>query len=73
MAQLIELMEELAGVSVLQERWATEAGDVQKTGGTTEAAQRILGWEPLVSLREGLTAQLEWSRTRHLTPTVQSV
>jgi nucleoside-diphosphate-sugar epimerase len=58
---------------VATERYATEAGDVQKTGGTTERAQRLLGWEPRVSLREGLTAQLDWSRTRTLTPTVQTV
>jgi nucleoside-diphosphate-sugar epimerase len=58
---------------VAWERYATEAGDVQKTGGTTERARRLLGWEPQVSLREGLTAQLEWSRARNLTPSVQAV
>ena len=73
MTQLIELVEELAGVSVACERYSTEAGDVQKTGGTTERAHRLLGWEPRVSLREGLAAQLEWSRARNLTPTVQAV
>jgi UDP-glucuronate 4-epimerase len=73
MTQLIELVEELAGVPVARERYATEAGDVQKTGGTTERANRLLGWEPRVSLREGLAAQLEWSRSRLLAPTVQAV
>jgi nucleoside-diphosphate-sugar epimerase len=58
---------------VARERYATEAGDVQKTGGTTERANRLLGWEPRVSLREGLAAQLEWSRSRLLAPTVQAV
>jgi UDP-glucuronate 4-epimerase len=73
MSQLIGLVEELAGVPVACERYATEAGDVQKTGGTTEKAHRLLGWEPRVSLRAGLTAALDWSRSRDLTPTVQAV
>ena len=73
MTELIEIVEDLAGVPVAWERYSTEAGDVQKTGGTTEAAYRILGWEPRVSLREGLTAQLEWSRARNPMSTVQAV
>jgi UDP-glucuronate 4-epimerase len=73
MTELIEIVEDLAGVPVAWERYSTEAGDVQKTGGTTEAAHRILGWEPRVSLREGLAAQLEWSRARHPMSTVQAV
>jgi UDP-glucuronate 4-epimerase len=73
MTELIGLVEDLAGAPVAWERYATEAGDVQKTGGTTELAHRLLGWEPRVSLREGLTAQLEWSRMHNLTPSVQAV
>jgi nucleoside-diphosphate-sugar epimerase len=73
MTELIEIVEDLAGVPVAWERYSTEAGDVQKTGGTTEAAQRVLGWEPRVSLREGLTAQLEWARARNPMATVSAV
>ena len=73
MTELIEIVEDVAGVSVAWERYSTEAGDVQKTGGTTERAHRVLGWEPRVSLREGLTAQLEWSRARNRVATVQAV
>ena len=73
MTQLIEIVEDLAGVPVAWDQYSTEAGDVQKTGGTTERAQRVLGWEPRVSLREGLTAQLEWSRAQNLVATVPAV
>jgi nucleoside-diphosphate-sugar epimerase len=73
MTELIEIVEDLAGVPVAWERYSTEAGDVQKTGGTTERAHRVLGWEPRVSLREGLTAQLAWSRSRNRLATVQAV
>ena len=73
MTELIEIVEDVAGVPVAWERYSTEAGDVQKTGGTTERAHRVLGWEPRVSLREGLTAQLEWSRARNPVATVQAV
>jgi len=73
MTELIEIVEDVAGVPVAWERYSTEAGDVQKTGGTTEAAHRVLGWEPRVSLRDGLTAQLEWSRARNPMSTVRAV
>ena len=73
MTELIEIVEDVAGVPVTWDRYSTEAGDVQKTGGTTEAAHRVLGWEPRVSLREGLTAQLEWARARNPMATVPAV
>jgi nucleoside-diphosphate-sugar epimerase len=62
MADVIDLIGELAGSSVRLERAGNEAGDVQRTGGSTERAHELLGWEPRVSLREGLAAQVAWSQ-----------
>lgn len=38
------------------------AGDVLRTGGTTELIARELGWSAKVDLERGLAAQLEWIR-----------
>lgn len=37
-------------------------GDVARTGGSTEAFQRAVGWVPSVHLEQGLAAHLAWGR-----------
>jgi UDP-glucuronate 4-epimerase len=66
MTDLIDLVGELAGSPVNCERRPQEAGDVRQTGGAIDRAHELLGWEPRVSLREGLAAQVEWSRSVRL-------
>ncbi len=63
MASLIELVGELAGSPVNVERLPEQAGDVERTGGDTTAAETLLGWRPRVDVREGLTAQIAWHRS----------
>ena len=70
MADLIELVGELAGAPVDCRRNPREAGDVQQTGGAIDRAYELMGWEPRVSLREGLAAQVDWSRSILLAPAV---
>ncbi len=72
MNELIEMVEDVAGAPVDWHRMAAEAGDVQQTGGSIDAAYELLGWEPRVELAEGLAAQIEWSRSL-LLPTAQAV
>jgi len=62
MADLIELVGDLAERPVAIERSAARAGDVHQTGANTDAARDSLGWAPRVSLREGLGEQIAWSR-----------
>ena len=70
MTELIDVVGELAGTPVDCQRQPQEAGDVQQTGGAVDRAHELLGWEPRVSLREGLAAQVEWSRSIHLSRAV---
>jgi UDP-glucuronate 4-epimerase len=63
MSEVITLIGELAGAPVVLNREPKEAGDVQRTGGSIDRAHELLGWEPVVSLRDGLTAQVEWSQS----------
>lgn len=64
LAEIIELVGELVGHPVPIERKPAAAGDVTRTGGSVERAAELLGWEPKVQVREGLSAQLDWHRSR---------
>lgn len=37
-------------------------GDVFRTGGSSDRAKELLGWESRVTIEEGLARQLEWAR-----------
>ncbi len=71
MTDLIDLVGDLAGAPVDCRRRPQEAGDVQETGGAIDLAHELLGWEPRVSLREGLAAQVDWSRSVNLSSAVR--
>jgi nucleoside-diphosphate-sugar epimerase len=55
---------ELARTEVVIENHPSQAGDAKRNGGATDKARALLGWEPKVSLREGIAAQLGWHDTR---------
>lgn len=57
--EVIDLIGSLAGVEVPLVRFGSQRGDVVRTGGSTDRARDVLGWEPEVSLEEGLASQLE--------------
>jgi nucleoside-diphosphate-sugar epimerase len=71
MADLIELVGEMAGTPVLWQRSPQEAGDVRQTGGAIDRAYQLLNWEPRVTLHEGLAATVDWARLRLRVPAVQ--
>lgn len=60
--EVISTIESLAGTPIDLERRGNQAGDVDRTGGSTEAARAALDWEPSVSLPEGLAQQIEWHK-----------
>jgi nucleoside-diphosphate-sugar epimerase len=57
---LMRLAEAVGPVRI--ERVAEQAGDVRHTWADTSAARAALGYEPKVTLREGLEAQARWQR-----------
>jgi UDP-glucuronate 4-epimerase len=65
MRDLIELVGDLAGRPVPIEPLEARAGDVERTGGATDRARELLGWEPHVTVPQGVQAQLTWHRARH--------
>jgi nucleoside-diphosphate-sugar epimerase len=68
MADVIDLVGELAGRTVPIERLTPRAGDVERTGGAIDRAGELLGWKPAIELSDGLAAQLAWHR-HHVRPT----
>jgi len=64
LSHLIDLVGELAGTPVEIDPQPAQPGDAFRNGGTIDRARALMGWEPRVSLREGIAAQLAWHRAR---------
>lgn len=62
MHDVVRLISEIVGADPVVETSPAEAGDVVRTGGSSERARRVLSWEPKVDLTQGLTAQADWAR-----------
>lgn len=60
MAELIEIVADLAGGRPVIDQAPDADGDVERTGGDTSLAQTLLGWQPRIDLRTGLSRQLDW-------------
>jgi UDP-glucuronate 4-epimerase len=64
MAEVLRLLEEVAGMPLNVQPTVAQAGDVWATAGDTTAAYEVLGWSPEVDLRTGLERQVNWQRSR---------
>jgi nucleoside-diphosphate-sugar epimerase len=62
--ELVALVGEVAGTEVKVDVQPAQPGDAYRNGGAIARAQALLGWEPQVSLRDGVAAQLDWHRSR---------
>jgi UDP-glucuronate 4-epimerase len=56
--EVLRLVAEHVGVELVREDLPAQPGDVRITGGTTDRAQRLLGWEPGIPLAEGIKRQV---------------
>jgi UDP-glucuronate 4-epimerase len=61
---VIGAVSDAVGSPVPIEQHPEQAGDVQRTGGSNDAARQLLGWEPRTSLADGIAAQVAWHRSR---------
>ncbi len=62
--EVVETVGELVGRGVELERRPPQPGDVERTGGSTDRARDLLGWEPTVPFRAGLAEQVAWHQER---------
>lgn len=58
--QVLAILQEILGRELLVEYTAPQHGDVRHTAADISLANRVLGYEPRVSLREGLEAEVRW-------------
>lgn len=62
--ELVSLLSELIGKEARIERQGVQPGDVPMTYAKIERAKTSLGWEPTMSLREGLRQTIDWARAQ---------
>ena len=62
--QVLGTLEEILGRPIRREQRPPQPGDVRHTWADTTRAREVLGFSPRVPLREGLTRQVEWLRSR---------
>jgi nucleoside-diphosphate-sugar epimerase len=60
MIELIHLMEEVIGRPAHIEHLPVNPADMFANWANVEKAGRLLGWEPHVSLREGIELSVDW-------------
>lgn len=63
MSDLIAAVGSAVGRVVRVDRQVTQPGDVQRTGGDSSKASRLLSWEPVHGLEDGIQRQTEWHRS----------
>src|SRR5262249_22633754 len=61
--RLFETMKKLVGANVEPKYAPPRTGDVRDSQADITKAKRLLGFEPRVSLEEGLSRTVEWYRT----------
>jgi nucleoside-diphosphate-sugar epimerase len=62
---VLGLLEKIHGEALQIDRGDVALGDVFRTGGSTERAKALLGWEPRLGIEEGLSLEYDWLAARH--------
>lgn len=62
--EVLDLLARIHGEPLQVDRGEPAFGDVFRTGGSTERAKALLGWEPRIRIEEGLTREYEWLAAR---------
>jgi UDP-glucuronate 4-epimerase len=65
-SEAIAIVEEIIGKKAKLVRTTPRSGDQERTRANIEKARSVLGYEPRVGLREGLTKEVEWYRSKVL-------
>jgi nucleoside-diphosphate-sugar epimerase len=58
--QVLATLEEISNIKIRRQHLPAAPGDPRHTGASINLARERLGWEPRVSLREGLAKQWQW-------------
>ncbi|GAB1540435.1 NAD-dependent epimerase/dehydratase family protein [Scytonema sp. NUACC21] len=63
LSQVLDTMEEIVGKTIKRNHVDKARGDARHTAADVSKARRILGYQPQVSLREGLTHEWYWVKS----------
>jgi nucleoside-diphosphate-sugar epimerase len=63
LTDVIDTMEAIVGRPIRRQHIEKAMGDARHTAADVSKAQRILGYDPQVSLKEGLAREWEWIQT----------
>lgn len=63
LSQVLDTMEEIVGKTIKRNHVDKARGDARHTAADVSKARRILGYQPQVSLREGLTQEWYWVKS----------
>jgi len=63
--EVLDLLEKIHGAPLKVIRGRAALGDVLRTGGSTERAKELLGWEPRVGIEAGLASEYDWLAAQH--------
>ena len=68
--RVLDTLEDISRIKVRRQHLPAAPGDPRHTGASINLARERLGWEPRISLREGLAKQWQWFQEagRGLTP-----
>jgi UDP-glucose 4-epimerase len=58
--QVLAMLEEISGLEVRRKNLPATPGDPRHSGASINLARARLGWEPRVSIRDGLAKQWQW-------------
>jgi UDP-glucose 4-epimerase len=58
--RVLDTLEDISRIKVRRQHLPAAPGDPRHTGASINLARERLGWEPRISLREGLTKQWQW-------------
>jgi UDP-glucuronate 4-epimerase len=62
---LIQLLEEALGIRAIKEMLPMQLGEVLETYADIEKSQKMLGFQPRISLEEGIIRFIEWYKDYH--------
>ncbi|AVH66880.1 NAD-dependent epimerase/dehydratase family protein [Nostoc sp. 'Peltigera membranacea cyanobiont' N6] len=63
LAEVLDTIEEIVGKPIKRNHIEKAMGDARHTAADVSKAQKILGYQPKVSLREGLTKEWQWIKS----------
>jgi UDP-glucuronate 4-epimerase len=64
LSQMIETIEEVAGKEAIVDRQPEQPGDVPQTWADVSKAEKLLGYEPTTSFKDGVEQFIKWRNNR---------